>query len=59
MLSLKLFRTQAKGLTDFMQPACMLDEFTLLLKNGSLMTAFAYAGRDIESATDNELNALA
>jgi len=37
----------------------MLDEFTLLLKNGSLMTCFAYAGRDIESATDNELNALA
>ena len=59
MLKLKAFRTQAKGLTDFLQPACMLDEFTLLLKNGSLMTSFAYAGRDIESATNDELNALA
>ena len=37
----------------------MLDEYTMLLKNGALMTAFAYAGRDVESATDNELNALA
>ena len=59
MLRLKPFRSQAKGLTDFMQPACMLDEYTMLLKNGSLMTSFAYAGRDIESATDHELNALA
>lgn len=59
MLKLKAFRTQAKGLTDFLQPACMLDEYTMLLKNGSLMACFAYAGRDIESATNNELNALA
>ena len=59
MLKLKAFRSQAKGLTDFLQPACMLDENTLLLKSGALMTAFAYSGRDVESSTEDEINALA
>lgn len=59
MLKLKAFRSQAKGLTDFLQPACMLDEYTLLLKSGALMSAFAYSGRDVESSTEDEINALA
>ena len=59
MLHLKAFRSQAKGLTDFLQPACMLDEHTMLLKSGALMTAFAYSGRDVESSTPTEINALA
>lgn len=59
MIRLSLFRKQAKGFVDHLQPAAMLSEHVMVLKSGALMTAFAYAGKDVESATTYEINRTA
>lgn len=59
MIRLSLFRKQAKGFVDHLQPAAMLNEHVMVLKSGALMTAFAYAGKDAESATAFEINRTA
>ncbi|MGB7183984.1 MAG: hypothetical protein WBD51_18735, partial [Burkholderiaceae bacterium] len=59
MLALKPFRTKAAGLPDLLQFAALIDETTILLKNGALLCAFAYSGKDLESSSAYERNAVA
>lgn len=58
MFSLKPFRTEAAGLPDLLQFAALIDAQTIVLKNGGLLCAFAYSGKDLESSTAYERNAV-
>lgn len=59
MFSLKPFRSTAAGLPDLLQFAALVDEYTVVLKNGGLLRSFAYSGKDLESANAYERNAVA
>lgn len=58
MLSLRDFRQNVKGLSDLLPYAALIDEGIILQKDGSFLAAFEYTGRDIDSATDEELEYL-
>lgn len=59
MVALKRFRTSGPSFADLVPYAGLVDNGILLLKDGSLMAAWYFAGPDTESATDTERNELA
>lgn len=54
MLSLKGYRSKAKGLPDYMPYAAMIDPGVVLLKEGAIMAAWEYTAHDSESTTEDE-----
>lgn len=58
MLKVKTFRSEAKGLADLLQPACLPSPNIVLGKDGSLTTFLYYLGPDVDSSTPEELNIL-
>ncbi len=59
MLALKEFRTAAYGLPDLLSWAALVDNGIVLTKNGGFMAAWDYRGPDLDSATPEELRAMA
>lgn len=58
MVALKLFRDTGPSFADLVPYAGLVDNGVLLLKDGSLMAGWYFAGPDCESATDTERNEL-
>ena len=58
MLSTKLFRDKAAGLSDLLNWGALIDDGIILQKDGSLMAGFYYRGNDINSSTETERNVL-
>jgi type IV secretion/conjugal transfer VirB4 family ATPase len=58
MVALKRFRTTGPSFADLVPYAGLVDNGILLLKDGSLMVGWYFAGPDAESATDLERNEL-
>ncbi|TCL89293.1 type IV secretion system protein VirB4 [Rhizobium sp. PP-WC-2G-219] len=58
MAALKQFRTTGPSFADLVPYAGLVDNGILLLKDGSLMAGWYFAGPDAESATDLERNEL-
>lgn len=58
MVALKRFRTTGPSFADLVPYAGLVDNGVLLLKDGSLMAGWYFAGPDSESATDIERNEL-
>ena len=58
MISLKRFRKTGPSFADLVPYAGMVDNGILLLKDGSLLAGWYFAGPDSESATDSERNEL-
>ncbi|MHA6732377.1 VirB4 family type IV secretion/conjugal transfer ATPase [Devosia sp. A369] len=56
MVALKQFRNTSPGFSDLLPYAGLIDNGVLLLKDGSLMAGWYFAGPDSESATDVERN---
>lgn len=56
MVALKQFRRTGPGFSDLLPYAGLVDNGVLLLKDGSLMAGWYFAGPDSESATDIERN---
>lgn len=55
MLSLKNFRSRAKGLSDLLPYAALIAPDTLLTKDGTFIAAWEIRGADTESSTEDEL----
>ena len=58
MVELKRFRATGPSFSDLVPYAGLVDDGVLLLKDGSLMAGWYFAGPDCESATDIERNEL-
>lgn len=58
MVSLKQFRQAGPSFSDLLPYAGLVDNGVLLLKDGSLMAGWYFAGPDSESATDLERNEI-
>jgi type IV secretion/conjugal transfer VirB4 family ATPase len=58
MVALKRFRATGPSFSDLVPYAGLVDDGVLLLKDGSLMAGWYFAGPDCESATDIERNEL-
>ncbi|WP_026622189.1 type IV secretion system protein TrbE (plasmid) [Ensifer sp. WSM1721] len=58
MVALKRFRATGPSFADLVPYAGLVDNGVLLLKDGSLMAGWYFAGPDSESATDLERNEL-
>jgi type IV secretion system protein TrbE len=58
MAALKRFRNTGASFADIVPYAGLVDNGILLLKDGSLMAGWYFAGPDSESATDTERNEL-
>jgi type IV secretion system protein TrbE len=58
MVSLKHFRATGPSFADLVPYAALVDDGILLLKDGSLMAGWYFAGPDCESTTDTERNEL-
>ncbi|KQV28911.1 conjugal transfer protein TrbE [Rhizobium sp. Root1203] len=58
MIALKRFRATGPSFSDLVPYAGLVDDGVLLLKDGSLMAGWYFAGPDCESATDIERNEL-
>ncbi len=58
MVALKQFRAKGPSFSDLVPYAGLVDNGVLLLKDGSLMSGWYFAGPDLESATDQERNEL-
>lgn len=58
MAALKRFRATGPSFADLVPYAGLVDNGVLLLKDGSLMAGWYFAGPDSESATDLERNEL-
>ncbi|MDF1600301.1 conjugal transfer protein TrbE [Mesorhizobium sp. YIM 152430] len=56
MVALKRFRHSGPSFSDLLPYAALVDNGTLLLKDGSLMAGWYFAGPDSESSTDFERN---
>ncbi|WP_404406907.1 conjugal transfer protein TrbE [Pelagibacterium halotolerans] len=59
MVALKKFRHSGPSFSDLLPYAALIDDGTLLLKDGSLMASWYFAGPDSESSTDFERNEVA
>lgn len=59
MVLLKRFRAPGPSFADLVPYAGLVDDGVILLKDGSLMAGWYFAGPDSESATDLERNELA
>ncbi|MBD9627968.1 VirB4 family type IV secretion/conjugal transfer ATPase [Ensifer sp. ENS06] len=58
MVALKRFRAKGPSFADLVPYAGVIDNGVVLLKDGSLMAGWYFAGPDCESATDLERNEL-
>lgn len=58
MVALSAFRHSGPSFADLMPYAAMVDDGIMLLKDGSLMAGWYFAGPDTESATDLERNRI-
>ncbi|MEY9832327.1 type IV secretory pathway VirB4 component [Sinorhizobium fredii] len=58
MVALKRFRATGPSFADLVPYAGLVDNGVLLLKDGSLMAGWYFAGPDSDSATDFERNEL-
>jgi type IV secretion system protein VirB4 len=58
MVALKQFRATGPSFADLVPYTGLVDNGILLLKDGSLMAGWYFAGPDAESATDIEPNEL-
>ena len=58
MVALKRFRHSGPSFSDLLPYAALIDNGTLLLKDGSLMAGWYFAGPDSESSTDFERNEI-
>lgn len=58
MLSLREFRRTAKGLADLLNWGSLIAPGVVLCKDGMLLAAYAYAGPDIASRTEEDRNAV-
>ncbi len=58
MVALKRFRSTGPSFADLVPYAGMVDNGVMLLKDGSLMAGWYFAGPDSESASDQERNEL-
>lgn len=58
MVALRAFRSTGPSFADLVPYAGLVDNGILLLKDGSLMVGWYFAGPDAESATDFERNEL-
>ena len=56
MVALKKFRHSGPSFSDLLPYAALIDNGTVLLKDGSLMAGWYFAGPDSESSTDFERN---
>ncbi len=56
MVALKLFRHSGPSFADLVPYAGLVDNGVILLKDGSLMAGWYFAGPDSESSTDTERN---
>jgi type IV secretion system protein VirB4 len=59
MVALRRFRATGPSFADLVPYAGLIDNGVMLLKDGSLMAGWYFAGPDSESATDLERNELA
>jgi type IV secretion system protein VirB4 len=59
MLSLKGFRSKAKGLPDLLPYAVLAAPGVVLNKDGSFLAAWEFEGRDTASSTEEELDYVA
>ncbi|MBW8073663.1 MAG: transporter [Ferrovum sp.] len=59
MRALKEFRSAVYGLADLLPWAAMVDDGIVMTKGGGLMAAWDYRGPDLDSATPEELKAMA
>ena len=55
----KEFRSTAKGLPDLLPWAALVDNGVVLTKSGGLLAGFEFRGPDLDSATKEELGAVA
>lgn len=55
MIKLQDFRSKARGLSDLLTYAALIDEGIILQKDGSFLAAYEFRGKDPESSTHNEL----
>ena len=58
MVALKQFRHSGPSFSDLLPYAGLVDNGVLLLKDGSLMAGWYFAGPDSESSTDIERNEI-
>lgn len=58
MVALSAFRHTGPSFADLMPYAAMVDDGTLLLKDGSLLAGWFFAGPDTESSTNLERNRI-
>lgn len=58
MVSLRTFRSRGPSFADLVPYAGLVDNGIILLKDGSLMAGWYFAGPDSESATDLERNEI-
>lgn len=58
MVALKRFRHSGPSFSDLLPYAALIDNGTVLLKDGSLMAGWYFAGPDSESSTDFERNEI-
>lgn len=58
MIRLKEYRDQSQGLPDLLNYAALVDEGIMLNKDGSFLAGFYFAGMDLFSTADEELNAI-
>ena len=56
MVALKHFRHSGPSFADLLPYAALVDNGVILLKDGSLMAGWYFAGPDSESSTDAERN---
>lgn len=58
MVALSIFRHKGPSFADLMPYAAMIDDGTLLLKDGSLLAGWYFAGPDTDSSTHLERNQI-
>jgi len=58
MQALKNYRNQQRGFADLLNYAAVIDDGVILNKDGSLMAAWYYRGRDLATVSDGERNRI-
>ena len=58
MIKLQDFRSKARGFSDLLTYAGLVDEGIILQKDGSFLVAYEYTGKDTDSSTVEELENL-
>jgi type IV secretion system protein TrbE len=58
MLNLLEFRSKARGLSDLLNYAAVIEDGVVLNKDGSLLAGWSFRGPDLGSSTSDELEAI-